>query len=92
MVGASGTALEVSPLWRQIFSDVLDFPVVLGLASEATSVGAALLMAEALHPGSKPTIQGEGIEAVRHEPLPEAHKAYAAAQQRQIRIYKALYN
>lgn len=97
VVGASGTALERSPLWRQILADVVGMEVVLGRVSEATSLGAAVLMAEAVFGGGK----GEGEEGVARAPLPEeaamhvpdaaAHAVYRGAMRRQSALYDALY-
>lgn len=96
-VGASGTALERSPLWRQMLADVLGMELVLGRVSEATSLGAALLMAEALFGvGEGVEVGQEGEEdgvvvAARHVPDAVAHAAYKEVMRRQTALYDALY-
>lgn len=95
-VGASGTALEKSPLWRQIVADVLGVEVALGRVAEATSLGAALLMAEALfgpgEPGEPCVAAPVGVEeAARHVPDAGAHAAYKEVMRRQSALYDALY-
>lgn len=93
IVGASGTALECSRLWRQILADVLGIDVVLGNASEATSLGAAVLMAEGLF---KTRLTEEGLgpheKAFHHKPAAKAHVTYQAALERQEALYEALYS
>ena len=101
VVGASGTALEASPLWRQILADVLGMEVVLGGVSEATSAGAAMLMAEGLFGrGTGIRTAGSNLQAApapgvavaaRHTPNAEAHAAYQVAMRRQQQLYDALY-
>lgn len=87
-MGASGTALEVSPLWRQILADVLGLDVILADASEATSLGAAVLMAEGLY---DTRLAADYEEACRHTPHPESYAIYQRAIQRQESLYEALY-
>lgn len=91
VVGASGTALECSRLWRQILADVLGMDVVLGKQSEATSLGAAVLMAEGLFGGSE--VEGGREEEVlhRHQPEDKANAAYQEMLKRQDALYDALY-
>ena len=95
-VGASGTALERSPLWRQMLADVLGMEVVLGRVSEATSLGAALLMAEALFGVGEgvevgPEEEEDGAVAARHVPDAAAHVVYKEVMRRQTALYDALY-
>ncbi len=96
VVGASGTALECSPLWRQILADVLGIEVTLGKESEATSLGAAMLMCEGLF-GRKKEGERKGgderEEEVLHRHIPEekAHGVYVELLKRQNALYEAMY-
>jgi len=95
VVGASGTALECSRLWRQILSDVLGMEVRIGKRSEATSLGAAVLMAEGLFgrkEGGKEGEEGEeGGVLHRHVPEEKAHGVYLELLKRQDALYEAMY-
>ncbi|MCZ7567840.1 MAG: gluconokinase [Ardenticatenaceae bacterium] len=87
---ASGGALQHSPLWTQMFADVLARPVVLSGESEASSRGAALLALEALSLLEElqmaPAALGRAFE-----PDPERHEIYVAAMGRQQALYQALF-
>ena len=96
VVGASGTALESSPLWRQILADVLGMYVVMGGVSEATSAGAAVLMAEGVYGKRIATTSSTSTAtttaaSLQHKPEAEAHAVYQEASKRQNALYEALY-
>ncbi|GAB5031647.1 sugar (pentulose and hexulose) kinases [Nannochloropsis oceanica] len=96
VVGASGTALECSPLWRQILADVLGMEVRLGKQSEATSLGAAILMSEGFFGRQEEGGMEEGDEweeeaLHRHVPAEKAHTVYMEMLKRQDELYEAMY-
>jgi gluconokinase len=85
---ATGGALLPSPAWMQIMADALGQPVLASAEPEASSRGAALLALESL--GALPG----GIEAIPpktthvFEPVPSHTERYAAALERQQRLYE----
>jgi gluconokinase len=81
----SGSALQHSPAWAQIFADVLGRPLVLSAEPEATSRGAAVLALQALGFSPAPAVDGP----VR-EPDRERHAIYREAIARQQRLYDLL--
>jgi gluconokinase len=84
---ASGGALLQSPVWCQIFADVLGRPVVASQEGEATSRGAALLALCAL--GVLPAL--DAVPAADGQiflPEPARHEIYAEAIARQRRLYE----
>ena len=84
---ASGGALQRSPVWSQIFADVLGRPVVLSAEPEATSRGAAVLALHAL--GIVPDLaQVPAEDGVVYEPDPARHTIYQAGIARQRRLYE----
>jgi gluconokinase len=92
VVGASGTALERSGLWRQILADALGLEVVLEEQGEATSKGVAALMAEWRFE-EEPLREAATQEQVlsRHTPHQDAYAAYQEALQQQDALYSALH-
>lgn len=88
-VVATGGALLGSPAWMQILADALGCPITASAEGEASSRGAALLALEALGmiPGleSVPARFGRTLEAD-----PARHRKYAAALERQKRLYEAV--
>lgn len=83
---ASGGALQENRLWRQILADVLQTPVHLIHAEEATSRGAAVLALQALglpEPTVPPTLHTS-------QPDSAAGDRYAQAVQRQEQLYRRL--
>jgi gluconokinase len=86
---ASGGALLASPAWTQMVADALGEEVVASEETEASARGAALL-----------ALEGSGLLAdLRETPLrlgrvftpdPGRHAVYAAARERQARLYEAL--
>ena len=86
---ASGGALQRSPVWSQIFADVLGRPVVLSAEPEATSRGAALLALHAL--GHLPALeQIPTADGATYVPDAGRHAIYSAAVTRQRALYARL--
>lgn len=86
---ASGGALQRSPVWSQIFADVLGRPVVLSAEPEATSRGAALLALHAL--GYLPDLeQIPTADGATYAPDAARHAIYCAAMARQRALYARL--
>lgn len=86
---ASGGALLQSPTWLQIMADVLDRPLAISLAPEASARGAALLALEALGVYDSleevPAFIGKKVF-----PRPQYHKIYQQARKRQLELYERL--
>lgn len=86
---ASGAALQSSPAWMQIISDVLGQPVRVSGETEATARGAALLALEGLGAVSNlntlPAALGEIFT-----PNLDHHKIYVGAIERQKELYSVL--
>ncbi len=86
---ATGGALVRSPLWTQIFADVLGQPITLCLEPEASARGAALMTMEAMEIlrdlSDAPVQLGETIE-----PNLQNHKRYQGVLQRQLQLYKTV--
>ncbi len=86
---ASGGALLQSPVWSQIFADVLGRPVVVSAESEATSRGAALLALRAL--GALPSLAAApAADGAVYLPDPARHERYQVAIARQRALYARL--
>lgn len=86
---ASGGALLQSPLWSQIFADVLGRPVVVSAESEATSRGTALLALRSL--GALPSLAAAGAaDGAIYLPDLARHERYQAAITRQRQLYARL--
>jgi gluconokinase len=84
---ASGGALLQSPVWSQIFADVLGRPVVVSAESEATSRGAALLALRAL--GALPSLAAApAADGAVYLPDPARHERYQVAIARQRALYE----
>ena len=84
VIVASGGALQVSALWRQILADVLQTPMHLVNVDEATSRGAAVLALQALdlpQPPLPPTV---------HTAIPDRQAGirYEEALRRQEELYE----
>ena len=86
---ASGGALEVSALWRQIMADVMQREVRWLKATETTSRGAAVLAWEAL--GQAAAIEADLPVQNVASPQPAAAAAYRTALQRHQDFYARLY-
>jgi gluconokinase len=85
---ASGGALLQSPVWSQIFADVLGRPVVASAESEATSRGTALLALRSLD--VLPSLAAPAADGAVYLPDPARHKRYQAAIARQRQLYARL--
>lgn len=86
---ASGGALLQSPVWGQIFADVLGRPVVISAESEATSRGTALLALRAL--GVLPSLEAApAADGAIYPPDAARHEQYQAAIARQRQLYARL--
>lgn len=84
---ASGGAAEASPAWLQIIADVLGAPLELSAEAEATSRGVAVLVLEAL--GAAAAVLPAATSRT-FAPNADRHECYAAAMQRQQRLYRAI--
>lgn len=86
---ASGGALLQSPVWSQMFADVLGRPVVVSQETEATSRGTALLALHAL--GALPSLAAvTAADGAIFLPDPARHERYQAAIERQRQFYVRL--
>lgn len=86
---ASGGALEISALWRQIIADVFGREVRLTTASETTSRGVAILALEAL--GHTTRIERQLPVAAIARPIPRHVPIYRHALVRHEALYSRLY-
>lgn len=87
-VVATGGGLMGSPAWTRMMADALGRPVTASGVEEASSRGAALLVAERL--GGAPIEEVEAPLGETVEPNEERHQAYLAALERQTELYEAL--
>jgi gluconokinase len=85
-VVATGHALLQSDWWMQVFADALGRPVVASDVAEGSARGAAVHVLERLGMGPEPAPLGAG-----HEPDPERGRIYAAARERQRKLYEELF-
>ena len=86
---ASGSALLHSPVWMQIFADVLGRPLIASAEPEATSRGSALLALRTL--GILPSIDAlPASDAATYTPDATRHTIYQAAIARQRWLYDRL--
>jgi gluconokinase len=87
---ATGGRLAHSPAWSQILADVLVVRVITSPEAEASSRGAALLALNAL--GLRPRLwSATPSGGSRLRPRPRVHALYAAARQRQVRLYDLIF-
>ena len=80
-----------SPLWRQIFADILDLPVVWKAGKSGTALGAAFLAALAV--GDQPSweaVAGWTGEGEILYPQPASQKKYDALYRTYLRLYPHL--
>ncbi|HVM17034.1 MAG TPA: gluconokinase [Gaiellaceae bacterium] len=84
-VVATGGALHRNEDWVRILADALGRPVALSGVAEASARGAAAVALERLG-----HVADEAPLAAVYEPRPERTEAYAAARERQRRLYDAL--
>ena len=81
----SGGALRHNPDWAQILADILERPVTLSAAEEASARGAAIVALERLGLTPLPAPLGPTFE-----PRPERAEAHRAARERHRRLYETL--
>ena len=86
---ASGNALQSSPVWLQIITDVLGREITLSAAREASTRGAALLALEAMGK-IQLNANSSGESRKVFQPDPSQHQKYQAAIGRQQKFYEAL--
>jgi xylulokinase len=81
-----------SPLWCQIFADVLNRPIVLAGSDEATALGAGILatIGAGLHPNVETAVQQMTTSSTRYEPNPQGVAVYEKLYQTYRTIYPAL--
>ena len=84
---ASGGALQRSPVWSQIFADVLGRPVVLSAEPEATSRGAAVLALHALGYFAD-LAHIPAADGMVYAPDPARHAIYQVGIARQRDLYE----
>ena len=89
VVGTGGALLH-SPTWQQIVADVLGRPLHVSSEPEASSRGAALLAAETLGRLDSPLDQLQPDVQRVVEPRSSHTQRYAAAAERQQRLYDLL--
>jgi gluconokinase len=86
---ASGGALNASPTWTQILSDVIGRPLILSVATEASSRGAALYALETI--GAIESIaSAPPATGLAFNPGAENHERYRAGLARQQAVYERL--
>lgn len=83
-VVATGRAMEANRDWVQILADVLERPVTLSGAGEASGRGAAVWALERLGTAPPPPPAGPTFE-----PRADRTEAYRSARERQRRLYRA---
>jgi len=86
-VTGTGGALRASAAWGQILSDVLELPLVVSDAAEASSRGAAILALRSL--GIQPELTFPVLRTLT--PRASAAAAHRAAMQEQERLLAAIY-
>lgn len=91
-VRASGGALAASPVWAQIIADVLNRPVKLTPAREASSRGAVLLALESLGVIRSLTSATSSAASMTFVPEPSRHARYRAGLERQQTAYRQIIN
>ena len=85
-VVATGHALLQSEWWMQVFADALGRPVVVSDVAEGSARGAAVYVLERLGAEADPAPLGRA-----HQPDPERGEVYAAARERQRKLYEELF-
>lgn len=89
-VMAGGGALQSSPAWARMMADAFDSPIHLLAEAEITARGVALMMRRSLD-GIPPDADQPAIEQVI-EPAPERVELMRGARERQIDLYRRLYD
>jgi len=85
-VVATGHSLLQSGWWMQVFADALGRPVVVSDVAEGSARGAAVSVLERLGAEVDPAPLGRA-----HQPDPERGEVYAAARERQRKLYEELF-
>ena len=85
-VVATGHSLLQSGWWIQVFADALGRPVVVSDVAEGSARGAAVYVLERLGAEADPAPLGRA-----HQPDPERGEVYAAARERQRKLYEELF-
>ena len=85
-VVATGHSLLQSDWWMQVFADALGRPVVVSDVAEGSARGAAAYVLERLGAEADPAPLGRA-----HQPDPERGEVYAAARERQRKLYEELF-
>ena len=85
-VVATGHSLLQSGWWMQVFADALGRPVVVSDVAEGSARGAAVYVLERLGAEADPAPLGRA-----HQPDPERGEVYAAARERQRKLYEELF-
>ena len=89
-VMAGGGALQSSPVWAQMIADAFGAPIQLLAETEITGRGVALLLRERLD-GTPLDAQPPRVSQVV-DPDPVNVHVYRAARERQMELYRRLYN
>lgn len=81
-----------SPIWCQIFADILNRPLMLAGSDEATALGAGILAAVGvgLHPSIDVAVKSMTTTRTLYEPNPEGAARYETLYQTYRTIYPAL--
>ena len=87
---AGGGALQSSPVWAQMIADAFGAPIQLLAETEITGRGVALLLRERLD-GTPLDAQPPRVSQVV-DPDPVNVHVYRAARERQMELYRRLYN
>jgi gluconokinase len=85
-VVATGHSLLQSGWWMQVFADALGRPVVVSDVAEGSARGAAVYVLERLGAEADPAPLGRA-----QQPDPERGEVYAAARERQRKLYEELF-
>jgi len=85
-VVATGHSLLQSGWWMQVFADALGRPVVVSDVAEGSARGAAVYVLGRLGAEADPAPLGRA-----HQPDPERGEVYAAARERQRKLYEELF-
>ena len=89
-VVAGGGALQSSAAWAQMLADAFDSPLLLLAEAEITARGVALMMLRRLD-GVDPAAEPPRIDRVV-EPVTKHVSMLRAARERQVELYRRLYN
>ena len=87
---AGGGALHSSPAWARMMAEAFDSPIYLLAEAEITARGVALMMRSRL--GGIPLDADPPVIDRVIEPEPARARALLAARERQIDLYRRIYN